>query len=194
MINYLKSSREYCFKILLLPIILIIICFFIIYCLDIKCIEIVNHIICVMDKKDINKQLFISFLTIGSFFLALQSYIISTLKSYIYDKEEYQIIIYKKSVNRNKPITNIFYKLELIIYAFLIIIIYILFMAFLNLLFIFMPKNIIIYSVPFNIAALYYILLSIHIYYTILSDLTIVHQDISNKIINRLKDKNNDDE
>lgn len=188
MINYLKSSKEYCLKILILPIILIIICFFIIHCLNIKCIEIVNHIICVMDNKDINKQLFISFLTIGSFFLALQSYIISTLKSYIYDKEEYQIIIYK----RNNSITNIFYKLELIIYAFLIIIIYILFMAFINLLFVFMPKHIIIYTIPFNIAALYYILLSIHIYYIIISDLTIVHKDISNKIIDNLRDKDNE--
>lgn len=195
MINYLKSSKEYCFKILILPIILIISCFGIICYLNIKCVEIVNHIICVMDNKDINKQLFISFLTIGSFFLALQSYIISTLKSYIYDKEEYQIIIYKRSKDKNNPTTtNIFFKLESIIYAFLIIIIYILFMAFLNLLFIFMPKNIIIYSIPFNIATLYYILLSIHIYYTILSDLTIVHHDISNKIINRLKDTDNDNE
>lgn len=194
MINYLKSSREYCFKILILPIILIIICYGIIYYLNIKCVEIVNHIIYVMDNEDINKQLFISFLTIGSFFLALQSYIISTLKSYIYDKEEYQIIIYKKSKAKNNPTTNIFYKLELIIYAFLIIIIYILFMAFLNLLFVFMPKNIIVYSIPFNIAALYYILLSIYIYYIILLDLTIVHKDISNKIINRLEDNDNDDE
>lgn len=194
MINYLKSSREYCFKILILPIILVIICFGVIYYLNFKYLDIINHIIYIMDNEDINKQLFVSFLTIGSFFLALQSYIISTLKSYIYDKEEYQIIIYKKSKEKNKPITNIFFKLESIIYAFLIIIIYILFMAFLNLLFVFMPENIIIYSIPFNIAALYYILLSIHIYYTILSDLTIVHQDVSNKIINKLKDTDNDDE
>ena len=194
MINYLKSSREYCFKILILPIILVIICFGVIYYLNFKYLDIINHIIYIMDNEDINKQLFVSFLTIGSFFLALQSYIISTLKSYIYDKEEYQTIIYKKSKEKNKPITNIFFKLESIIYAFLIIIIYILFMAFLNLLFVFMPENIIIYSIPFNIAALYYILLSIHIYYTILSDLTIVHQDVSNKIINKLKDTDNDDE
>ncbi len=194
MINYLKSSREYCFKILILPITLIIICFGIIYYLNIKYLDIVNHIIYIMDNEDINKQLFVSFLTIGSFFLALQSYIISTLKSYIYDKEEYQIIIYKKSKEKNKPITNIFFKLESIIYAFLIIIIYILCMAFLNLLVVFMPKNIIVYSIPFNIAALYYILLSIHIYYIILLDLTIVHKDISNKIIKRLEDNDNDDE
>ena len=194
MINYLKSSREYCFKILILPITLIIICFGIIYYLNIKYLDIVNHIIYIMDNEDINKQLFVSFLTIGSFFLALQSYIISTLKSYIYDKEEYQIIIYKKSKEKNKPITNIFFKLESIIYAFLIIIIYILCMAFLNLLVVIMPKNIIVYSIPFNIAALYYILLSIHIYYIILLDLTIVHKDISNKIIKRLEDNDNDDE
>ena len=194
MIHYLKSSREYCFKILILPIILVIICFGVIYYLNFKYLDIINHIIHIMDNKDINKQLFISFLTIGSFFLALQSYIISTLKSYIYDKEEYQIVIYERNKTKNNPITNIFFKLESIIFAFLIIIIYILFMAFLNLLFVFMPENIIIYSIPFNIAALYYILLSIHIYYTILSDLTIVHQDVSNKIINKLKDTDNDDE
>lgn len=108
MINYLKSSREYCFKILILPIILVIICFGVIYYLNFKYLDIINHIIYIMDNEDINKQLFVSFLTIGSFFLALQSYIISTLKSYIYDKEEYQTIIYKK-VKRKISLLLIFF-------------------------------------------------------------------------------------